>query len=168
MKTIDIYFQGEGMPALDHLEVAETATFADVKALIARTHPHAAECHFFMEDHDEPLDHRTPVTEKAGKAGVKIHLARCQKVHVTVHYKAEIIRHDFGPGTTIARIKQWAAVAKFHMTEEDASNHHLQIAGTETQPDPGVHVGTLVSCPGCAIAFDLVPTPRVNGASGAR
>ena len=41
MKTIDIYFQGEGIAALDHLEVAETATFADVKVLIAKTHPHA-------------------------------------------------------------------------------------------------------------------------------
>lgn len=164
MKTIDIYIQGEGIAALDHLEVAETATFSDVKALLAKAHTHAGECHFFLEDHDEPVEHHVAVKEKAGKAGVKVHLARCHRMHVTVHYKAETFRHDFTPGTTIAKVKHWATNAKLHMSAEDASNHHLQITGTQTQPDPGVHVGTLVSSPGCAVAFDLVPTPRVNGA----
>lgn len=167
MKTIDVYFQGEGIAALDHLEIAEDATIGDLKAQIAKLHPHATECHFFLENDDEPLHHETKVKDKNGKAGVKVHVARCRKVQVTVHYKAEIVRHEFPPSATIARIKHWVAVTKLHMTEEDASNHHLQITGTENQPDPGVHVGSLAKCPDCSVAFDLVPTPRVNGASGA-
>ena len=73
--------------------------------------------------------------------------------------------HKFGPGTTVARVKHWAAVQKFHMSEEEAGEHHLQITGTQDRPAPGMHIGTLASCPECRVRFDLVPDERVNGAA---
>jgi hypothetical protein len=65
---------------------------------------------------------------------------------------------------TVARIKHWAAVTKFGMTEEEAGEHLLQIAGTQDRPTPGTHIGTLASSPECRVRFDLVPNERVNGA----
>ena len=53
------------------------------------------------------------------------------------------------------------------MTEEEAGEHVLQIAGTQDRPPPGAHIGTLTSCPACRVHFDLVPDERINGAPGA-
>jgi hypothetical protein len=52
------------------------------------------------------------------------------------------------------------------MTPEEASEHVLQILGTQDRPSPGTHLGALTKCPHCRLAFDLVPDQRVNGASG--
>jgi hypothetical protein len=51
------------------------------------------------------------------------------------------------------------------MTEEEAGEHLLQIAGTTDRPTPGTHIGTLTSCPDCRVRFDLVPDERVNGSA---
>jgi hypothetical protein len=53
------------------------------------------------------------------------------------------------------------------MSDEDAGEHVLQIAGTHDRPAPGTHIGTLTDGKVCALAFDLVADERVNGASGA-
>ena len=53
---------------------------------------------------------------------------------------------------------------RYWMSEEDAGEHMLQIAGTQDRPAPGTHVGRLTSCPDCRVRFDLVPDQRVNGA----
>ena len=59
---------------------------------------------------------------------------------------------------------RWAALKAFGLSEEDASEHALQIAGTVTRPEPDTHIGTLVHCPDCAIVLDLVAIERINGA----
>lgn len=72
-------------------------------------------------------------------------------------------RRRFPPSATVARVKHWAAVTQFGMTEEEAGEHQLQIAGTKDRPAPGAHIGTLTACPACAVNFDLVPDERING-----
>jgi hypothetical protein len=82
---------------------------------------------------------------------------------MAVTFNGETVHHHFGPGTTVARVKTWAAERKFGMTPQEAGEHVLQISGTKDRPDPGTHLGTIASCPACKIAFDLVPNERVNG-----
>lgn len=52
------------------------------------------------------------------------------------------------------------------MTDDEAGEHVLQLAGTHERPSPGVHIGTPVASKACAAAFDLVANERVNGADG--
>ncbi|HWE20137.1 MAG TPA: hypothetical protein VG758_23655, partial [Hyphomicrobiaceae bacterium] len=130
---------------------------------IARKHGISSDIVLFLEDEAEPVERRVSLRDKAGRAGIKAHVHRCRKIEVVVHFKDKTVREEFAPGTTIARVKNWVTVRKFGMTEEEASHHHLQIAGTTDQPDPGTHIGTLASCPKCKVAFDLVTTPKVNG-----
>jgi hypothetical protein len=167
MKIIDIYYQGEGVGALEHLEFDAEETFAELKAAIAGKHNIAGEIVLFIEDEAEPVEGDAKLCDKASRAGIKAHVHRCRKIEVVIHFKDKTVRHEFAPGATIARIKHWVTVRKFGMTEEAAWHHHLQIAGTTDQPDPGTHVGTLASCPKCSVAFDLVTTPKVNGWEGA-
>jgi hypothetical protein len=63
----------------------------------------------------------------------------------------------------VGRVKQWAAVHKFHMSEAEAGEHVLQIAGTHDRPAPSTHIGTLTAYPECRLHFSLVPDQRVNG-----
>jgi hypothetical protein len=163
MKTIDIFYQGEGITALEHIEIAENEAFGVLRVAIAAKHGLGRDALLFIEDETNPISDDVPVVSKAGRAGVKAHVHQCREVKVTVHFKEKSVHDTFAPGTTVARVKHWAAVRKFGMTEEEASHHHLQIAGTTDQPDPGTHIGTLVASTKCAVAFDLVSTPKVNG-----
>lgn len=163
MKTIDIFYQGEGIAALEHLEIDADATFGSVRAEIAKKHGLGADTCLFIEDDGDPVDDDVKVTTKVGRAGVKAHVHRCREIKVTVYFKNKSVHDKFAPGTTVTKVKHWAAIRKFGMSEEDASHHHLQLAGTTTQPDPGTHIGTLVTSGKCAVEFDLVSTPKVNG-----
>lgn len=162
MKNTDIFYQGEGIEALEHIEVDADLSFGDLLAMLAKKHG-LADAKLFFEDEEQPVDERERIAAKAGRAGIKVHIHRCREVKVTVNFKDKSVRDKVVPGTTVGKVKHWAAIKKFGMTQDEASNHHLQLAGTTRQPDPGTHVGTLVTAGTCSVEFDLVPTPRVNG-----
>lgn len=169
MKTIDLFYQGEGVAEIQHLEAAADATFGAVAARLREKHGLDAEAVLFAEDGEEPLDDNALVRDVAKAAGVKVHLHRCRQIEVAVTFNRETANRRFAPGATVARVKQWAAVKKFGMTEEEAGEHVLQIAGTHDRPSPSTHIGALTNRKTCALAFDLVPDERINGApEGAR
>jgi hypothetical protein len=163
MESIDIFYQREGLLEIEHLEIGQDQTFGAVKALVIEKHALAADVALFLEDADEPVDVAVTIEEIAKKGPVKVHLHRCRHVEVSVSFGGRTASKRFGPGATIARIKRWAAEHEFHMTPGDAAEHLLQIKETTTRPSPSTHVGTLVKCPNCAIAFDLIPQARVQG-----
>jgi len=170
MKTIDIFYQGERLNEIDHLEAAATDTLGAIKALLIQKHGTAPDALLFIEDGEEPLDDVLALDAIAGPTGAKLHLHRCRRVEVDVTFAGETVTHSFAPGVTVAHIKLWAAERKFCMTREEAGEHLLQISGTHERPAPGTHIGTLATCPVCRIAFDLIPDERVNGTTtyGAR
>lgn len=164
MKTIDLFYQGEGVAEIEHLEIDPDTTFADLKARLVDKHGGAADALLFVEDEDDPLDDKQKVKDRAGGKGLKLHLNRCRHVEVSVTYNGETIDRKFAPGATVARVKRWAAERKFGMTDEEAGEHVLQIAGTHERPAPGTHIGSLAKRKSCELAFDLVADERVNGA----
>jgi hypothetical protein len=163
MTSIDVFYQGEGIREIAHFEADPAHTFAIVKLAIVEKHGLEHETLIFLEDSDEPVDEQCFLREHIGRAGIKAHLHRCRHIAVEVTFNGEIVHHRFGPGTTVNRVKKWAAEHEFGMTPEEAAEHVLQISGSTDRPDPGTHLGAIVSCPDCRIAFDLVPNERVNG-----
>lgn len=163
MTSINIFYQGEGIRGIEHLEVDPNQTFAGIKDLIIEKHNLETDVLLFLEDSDEPLDELLVVNSHVGHAGIKAHLHRCRHIEVAVNFAGETVHHRFSPGATVARVKRWAAEKKFGMTEEEASEHVLQITGTYDRPAPGTHIGALTTCPECRLTFDLVPDQRVNG-----
>lgn len=164
MPGVDIFYQGEGLPEVEHIEIGPEQTFEAVKVLLIRKHGLDENVIIFLEDSDEPLDEHRIVREHVTGAGVKLHLHRCRHIEVAVTFNAETVQRRFGPGATIARVKRWAAEDAFKMSKEEASEHALQISGTHNRPAPGTHLGALTSRPACRVAFDLVADQRVNGA----
>lgn len=164
MKSIDVFYQGEGIPEIAHFEASADHTFEALKLVLVDKHGLNSETLIFLEDSDEPVDEQHLLRDHVGRAGIKAHVHRCREVAITVTFNGENVHHKFGPGTTVARVKKWSAEKKFGMSPQEAGEHVLQIAGTKDRPDPGTHLGTIASCPGCRVAFDLVPNERVNGA----
>lgn len=165
MQTIDIFYQGHGIREIEHIEVRPDHTVAVVRTLLIEKHGCATDVLLFVEDHEDPLEDHVTIGELCGPSGAKLHLHRCRHVAVTVTFAGKTVERRFAPGVTVARIKHWAAVKQFGMTEEEAGEHVLQISGTQDRPAPGTHVGTLTACPACSVRFDLVPDQRINGAS---
>ena len=135
-----------------------------IKLAIIERHGLKVGMRLYLEDSDEPVDEGRLVGDHAGPTGIKIHLHRCRYIGATINFNGDTVRHRFGPGTTVARAKNWAAERNFGMTPLEAGEHALQISGTQERPAPGVHLGALASCPACSIAFDLVPHELANGA----
>jgi hypothetical protein len=166
MTTIDLFYQGDGLAEIEHLEIAAEASVADLKARLIEKHGCPPETLLFLEDEDEPLDDAQMAKARGTGKGLKLHLNRCRHIAVSVFFNGETVDRKFAPGATVARVKRWAAERNFGMTDEEAGEHVLQIAGTHERPAPGTHIGAIAQRKTCAVAFDLVADERVNGASG--
>ena len=163
MNGIDVFYQGEGVTGVEHAEFPEDTTLATLKAELAKKHRLGEGVLIFVEDDDEPTDEVKQVRHCAGPTGVKLHIHRCRHIEMKVTFNNETVEHKFAPGTTVARVKRWAAEQKFGMSPEEAGEHVLQLAGTKDRPSSSLHIGALVKHGKCALAFDLVPDERVNG-----
>src|SRR5258706_7070683 len=161
--TINVFYQGEGIHDIEHIEIDAEQSIAALKAILMKRHGLEAGFLIFLEDSEEPLDELRFLRDHAGPCGVKLHIHRCRQVEVTVTFNGETVHHKFTPATTVARVKHWAAQKKFSMRPAEASEHVLQIVGTHDRPAPGAHLGAILHCTNCRIAFDLVPDERVNG-----
>lgn len=165
MSKINVFLQGEGMKDVVRLQLEPQSTALDVKRACASHGVQMnGEATVFLEDQDEPLADGATIGSVAGKHGVRLHVHRCRRVGVKVTYSGRTVDRMFGPGATVGAMKRWAA-KELGIPKEDAAELILQIAGTQEQPDVDVHIGTLAACPACAIAFDLVPNPRIQGAA---
>ena len=166
MSKINVFLQGEGIKDIVRLQLDPQNTALDVKRACASQFgiQMDGETAVFLEDQDEPLSDVATLGSVAGKHSARLHLHRCRRVAVKVTYSGRTVDRVFGPGATVGAVKRWAA-KEFGIPKEDAAELILQIAGTQEQPDVDVHIGTLVACPACALAFDLVPNPRIQGAA---
>jgi hypothetical protein len=163
MLKINVFLQGEGGKDVMRLQLEPKATVLDVKRTCA---PHGIQADgdavVFLEDQDEPLGDAVTIESLVGKHGVRLHVHRCRRVAVKVAYSGRVVEHVFGPSRTVGAVKKWAT-KELGIPKEDAAELILQVAGTHEQPDVDVHIGTLTTRPACALAFDLVPNPRIQG-----
>ena len=164
MEQLTVFYQGEGLESIEVVEIEREMTVAVLRELLGNKHGWPLETVLFAEDVDDELDVAVLVREFEIQAGTKIHAHRCRKIDVSVSYNGVSLPYVYAPSATIARVKRHAAIEGFHLSEEAAAEHVLQIKGSTVQPAPGTHIGALVRHPECRIAFDLIPKHRVQGA----
>lgn len=165
MKLIDIFYQGENIAGIEHLEVAGDGTFGELQARLASQHALPSDVLIFVESDERPVEHDVHIAVRGGDRGVTVHVHRCHRVNVAVTFNNMTKEHLFSPASTVGHVKQWMAEHKFDMTRDDASEHLLQLAGTTNRPSPSTHIGALTDSMICAVAFDLVADERVNGSA---
>lgn len=168
-----IFVQGEGKREIRVLELPADATVRElVEAAQAQGvasqngggHGGGNAVAVYAEDGDAPL----PAGATLEAAGLgnhsSVHLSRCARVSVTVHYNGRDLSETFGPGVPMHRVKEWAVGNKgFNLNPVDAAEHVLQLTGSSDRPDEDVHIGSLVGAAGCKVEFDLVAKVRVEG-----
>lgn len=165
MKKLEVFIQVEGRDDVFASTVDEHATWSalvqQVRSSVGQPDKH--ESVLLLEDHDDDIaDHQIIGELAKGKDELRVHLHRCSQLQVSVHFSGQTITHPFRPSATIGRVKAWAT-HRLHMAEADAAEHSLEIVSTTIRPDIDTHIGTLLSHPACALAFNLVFSQRVNG-----
>lgn len=165
MKSIEVFYQGEQILGVEHLDLPGAETIGQVKQAIIKKHNCDPSSLVYVEDEDEdePVSDDTRLDQLHRPGALKVHVHRCRKVKVAVRFNDKTAADSFSPSATVARVKKWAAEKQFGMTPEEAGEHVLQISGTQDRPAPGTHVGTLTGATPCKVEFDLVPDERVNG-----
>lgn len=171
MRTVDVFLQGDGVIDVVIVEAAPQDTIANVLRKLER----AAEAHkdllVFLEDVAAPLDDDAVVeellplaTEEDAVVGpLRLHVSRCHKVAVTVRFNGENEARHFPPSATVERVRRWATRRAFELSPVDAAEHVLQLQNSTARPDRDIHIGTLAENGTCMVAFDLVPSKRVEG-----
>jgi hypothetical protein len=165
-KNVEIFLQGEGIPEIQLIRVPHDSTLRDVVKAAqgggAAAGQSAEEVIIFIEDSDRELE----LDIRLNDAGIghrhRLHCHRCSKVEVTVNFNGTSKPHTFPPSKIISKVKKWAD-DQFGLEGVDATEHALQICGTNTRPDEDVHIGSLIHYPNCKLCFDLVPKKRVEG-----
>jgi hypothetical protein len=169
MKTIDVLLQSHGLADIAVLEAKPDDTLAKVVSKIDLPGTKEGR-HLFLEDVDGVIDGHAVIEELLplppdddAIGPLRVHVSHCRHVEVAVRFNGETEKRRFTPSATVERVRRWAARRAFHLPPRDAAEHVLQLQGTTTRPDRDVHVGTLTHGHSCAIAFDLVPSQRVEG-----
>ena len=168
METVGIFYQCENAGDIEHIEVDATITFGAVKALLIEKqdltkHDLTPEFRLFPEDGDEPTDEDALISEFVTSVGLKLHLSRCRKIKVRVHYNGQTAEREFAPGATINMVRQWVTESGFGISKVEAGELKLQLVGTKNRPSSNRHIGTFAKCPDCAVEFDLVTDEKIQG-----
>lgn len=158
---VKVFLQSELLNDIEVVEVEPNGGYAALRTACLEkvNHPTAAEAFLFVEDEDD--ENASKMLEKIPE-GLCVQLHRAKSIDVIVRYSSKDVRRPFRPSATVGRVKKWAT-KELGITPSDAAELMLQIKGTDNRPDSDIHIGSLVKGTDQTIAFDLVPSPRVNG-----
>ncbi len=170
MKRVDIFVQGHGLSDITVLPGKPDDTIASVLSKLNQAEAKEESLLVFVQDtpcavdRDVLVEELLPLTaDDDSLRSLCLHITRCHTVETVIRFNGEDQRRHFPPGAIVERVRRWAASRAFGLSSRDAVEHVLQIQGTTTRPDRDIHVGTLTDGKTCAVAFDLVPTKRVEG-----
>jgi hypothetical protein len=162
---IELFVQGEGIRDIALIRVSQSGTVRDIVSAargVGLTTDEGVE--LSLEDEDSAIGLDVPIAATSIKNRSRIHVHRCRKVAVSVSFNGSQKEETFPPAATVKRVKRWAVSKKgFNLSDVDAAEHVLQLAGSSERPDEDIHIGTLVAHPRCSVSFDLVPKVRIEG-----
>jgi hypothetical protein len=163
MTNAIVFVQIQGRPEVREVELSLPATGEDIFALLKKLDVEVgADTPVFIDETEDALggDQKSPI--EGIKSGSRIHVTRCKRIKVKVHYLNKTIDRAFAPGVRLRRVKQWA-VRELNINPTDAGEHVLQLCNTTTQPPTDTPLAELVAGRDCDLCFDLVPEKRVEG-----
>ncbi|RUL84029.1 hypothetical protein [Tautonia sociabilis] len=161
MPKVELFLQVEGRRRIDLIEIDADAPVREILKLAAIPE-HIKEAGLVFEvDGERPLDHEARLCDAGVGHRHRVHVHRCHQVDVSLHFNDITEKMHFPPSATVERVKR-RFVEKIRMSHVDATEHALQLCGTDDRPEPDNHIGAFVSgC--CSLCFDLVPIKRVEG-----
>ena len=166
MEEMIMFVHRQGNRKMTEIAVSEAMTVADLlvhSGLQGRLGAEELrEFLVFFGEAEEPAHHGAHVRHCHKGHDGRVHVTKCHRVKVTVHYTHLTHTKEFPPGTRLKTVKDWA-VAAFHVPAHDATEHVLEIHGTKEHPNTSEPLSVLVHAHDCGVVFDLVPDIRVEG-----
>lgn len=157
-----VFIQSEFLDDIAVVVVEHSISPAELREALLKHLPVVTETvNIYLEDND---DENALDLLKEIEDGLRVHLHRQKGLDVSVRYAGRDARRTFRPSATVSRVKKWAA-HELGISPSDAAELMLQVAGTDNRPDADTHIGA-IKYEGKVLTFDLVPSPRVNGAVG--
>lgn len=162
MNKATVFIHVQDRPGIVEIELPLTASLDDIRDLLKAQDVDVGEdfAIFVDERDDHEKDGKKPI--EGLKHGSHIHVTRCKKIKVTVHYLDKTIDRHFAPGARVRTVKHWA-VRELKISPTDAGEHILQVCNATIQPPTDTPLSKLVHGHGCELCFDLVPEKRVEG-----
>ncbi len=158
-----IFIQEHGRSGIIEATLKEAATIGDLHDVLeASGVTVSGETFIFIDEAAEHIHGERHHPLHDIKQGCRIHVSRCKRIKVTVHFLDKTEEHEFPPGARVRAVKA-QAVHTFKITPKDAAEHTLQLCGSTERPASDTPLHQLVDGHGCAICFDLVPEKRVEG-----
>jgi hypothetical protein len=163
MSQITLFVQVQGESRITEVTVAENVTESELhQALLNAGIPAAPDQFVFIDEDEEPVHVNSHRAVPGVKQGSRVHVARCRRIEVTVHFLKDTIERGFPPGARIRSVKKWAA-HEFKIDHKDAAEHVLQICNSSERPASDTPLHSLAGHQNCAVCFDLIPEKRVEG-----
>src|SRR5687768_11803255 len=161
-KTV-VFIQVQGRPGIVEGELSTPATVGDIHDVLQQRGIEIDKDMVIFVDEAERHEREDRKAEVENvKRGCRIHVTRCKKIEVTVHFLNKTIERAFPPGARVRAVKQWA-VREFKINPTDAGEHILQLCNSTKQPPTDTPLVELVLDRSCEVCFDLVPEKRVEG-----
>ena len=161
--SITVFIAVQGYDRLLEVELPDDASIEIVHAAVKKAGIEIEENFIlFHDEDDEPLDWKDHKRPGHIRPAAKLHLSRCRKIEVTIHYLDQTESNRFAPGARVRRVKAWA-VKHFKLAERDAAEHVLQLCNSTDRPPTDTPLHKLVERGHCELCFDLVPDIRVEG-----
>jgi hypothetical protein len=158
-----VFITVQGHDRLVEVDLPDNASIEIVHASVKEAGIEIDEEFILFHDEDgDPIEWQGHKRPHQIKHGAKLHLAKCRKIDVTIHYLEKTAKHRFAPGARVRRVKAWA-VDHFKLAERDAAEHVLQICGGIDRPPTDTPLHKLAKHGHCELCFDLVPDIRVEG-----
>lgn len=163
-KTLHIYIQVEGEKTPRLVEISSNSRIKDVLApLVEQGVSIGDDIVMFVEDDDDELPQDGALCDHGIGHRHRLHAHSCRKIEVRVSLNGTTHHHVFAPSARMAKVKKWAIQTFEKEGFESVDEMALEIVGTKEQPESDVHIGTLVKKSHCALAFNLVGKPFVQG-----
>jgi hypothetical protein len=162
MTQVSVFLQKDGSDKLTELELPATLTGSQLYEAVAKAGAETDDATFiFLGEADEPVQRKAKQSLSL-TSGLLIHVTRCRKVKVTVHFLNRTIEDHFAPGTRVRAIKAWAA-SQIPLEPQDAAEHVLEVCDSKTRPVTDATLQQLTDGKRCDVCFNLVPDKRVEG-----
>lgn len=160
MTKLIVFVQVQGTPGLTEVELDEATHEGLDAALAAKGLKRDEVDGIFLDEDEEPLKGEGKI--HGLKTGSRLHVSRCRKIKVTVHFLEKTADKTFGPGARVRRVKAWAT-RHFKLEDQDAVEHVLQLCNSTDRPKTDTPLHELTDGKTCSVCFDLVPEVRVEG-----
>jgi hypothetical protein len=163
MTKLAVFIQVQGKPGIAEAEIPLPTKVDDLHEALKALGIEIDDVSEIFIDEAEEAESKDRKSLIAGlKQGTRVHVTRCKKITVTVHFLDKTVDRRFAPGKRVRGVKKWA-VEHFGINPTDAGEHIMQLCNTTTQPPTDTPLAEIANGHECLICFDLVPEKRVEG-----